>query len=628
MRRNLLIVLGVVVLAWGVAALVSGSPDLKLFASSSSGSQGGASPQCLPPGPAPSATLAGTGVDVSPGPGSVSANPHTTISFLGLPAAEIREISVDGADSGHHRGSVYGFSQGDGASFAPAAPFAPGERVTVRATLGEGARARPSSWSFRVDTPYPAASISSFSNPPAALADYQSFYTLPGLQVPIMSVEAHDRDPAAGDVFVTNGPGPGQYGALIYSPDGQLVWFERFPRNEVAEDLNVQSYGGERAITMWRGRVLSLGFGQGEDLVLDSHYQTVARVRAGNGLKADLHEFQLAPDKIAYITAYNAIRCNLTSLGGVRGGAIVDTAIQEIDIRTGRVRWEWHSLDHVAASESQVETPHDSVPWDYFHLNSIDREPGGDLLIDARSTWAAYQLQRGSGKILWRLGGSKSSFKMGPGTKMAWQHDGRLLADGKLTFFDDGANPPIHSQSRGLRMMLDFKTHTARLLSSYTHANPPLLATSQGNMQTLPSGNSLVGYGGIPAITEFAPDGSLLFDAHLPFDMAFYRAYRYPWSGRPLSPPAVAASFNNTGEQTIVHASWNGATGVAAWRILAGRQRGALSSRATIVSDGFETSVTLPKKYAYAAVQALDSAGRTLATSQPAHVISYTASLP
>ena len=352
----------------------------------------------------------------------------------------------------------------------------------------------------------------------------------------------------------------------------------------------MQNYGGERAITMWRGRVLSLGFGQGEDLVLDSHYQTVARVRAGNGLKADLHESQLAPAKLAV-----SLFIEQPAAGGVRGGAIVDTAIQEIDIRTGRVRWEWHSLDHVAASESQVETPHDSVPWDYFHLNSIDREPGGDLLIDARSTWAAYQLQGGSGKILWRLGGSKSSFKMGPGTKMAWQHDGRLLADGKLTFFDDGANPPIHSQSRGLRMMLDFKTHTARLLSSYTHANPPLLATSQGNMQTLPSGNSLVGYGGIPAISEFAPDGSLLFDAHLPFDMAFYRAYRYPWSGRPLSPPAVAASFNNTGEQTIVHASWNGATGVAAWRIWrASRGRRARARRSA--SDGFETSVTLPPK--------------------------------
>src|SRR5207249_3466314 len=141
-----------------------------------------------------------------------------------------------------------------------------------------------------------------------------------GLQAPIMSVTTHDRDPAAGDIFVTNGPGPGQYGALIYSPDGQLVWFERFPRNEVAEDLNVQSYQGQRDITMWRGRVLSLGFGQGEDLIVNSHYQTVARVRAANGLKADLHEFQLAPHNIAYITAYNAIRCNLASPGGAAGG--------------------------------------------------------------------------------------------------------------------------------------------------------------------------------------------------------------------------------------------------------------------------------------------------------------------
>ena len=92
-------------------------------------------------------------------------------------------------------------------------------------------------------------------------------------------------------------------------------------------------------------------------------------------------------------------------------------------------------------------------------------------------------------------------------------------------------------------------------------------------MQTLADGNTLVGYGGVPAISEFAPDGSLLFDAHQPFDMSFYRAFRFPWSGRPLSPPAVLASLNDTGEETIVHASWNGATDVASWRVLAGKQR-------------------------------------------------------
>ena len=40
--------------------------------------------------------------------------------------------------------------------------------------------------------------------------------------------------------------------------------------------------------------MLSLGFGQGEDIVMNSSYQTVATVTGGNGLQADLHDFQIA----------------------------------------------------------------------------------------------------------------------------------------------------------------------------------------------------------------------------------------------------------------------------------------------------------------------------------------------
>ncbi len=211
---------------------------------------------------------------------------------------------------------------------------------------------------------------------------------------------------------------------------------------------------------------------------------------------------------------------------------------------------------------------------------------------------------------------------------MAWQHDGRLVADDEVTFFDDGANPPIHHQSRGLRIKLDFKSHRARLVAAYTHRDPPLLASSQGNMQTLPDGNAVVGYGGVPAISEYGSDGSLLFDAHQPFDMSFYRAFRFQWSARPQAPPAVLASLNDTEEETIVHASWNGATDVAAWRVLAGEAPGALQAQTEIGSVGFESSVTLPQKHAYAAVQALDSAGHVLGTSKTVAVISYDASLP
>ncbi len=217
---------------------------------------------------------------------------------------------------------------------------------------------------------------------------------------------------------------------------------------------------------------------------------------------------------------------------------------------------------------------------------------------------------------------------MGPGTEMAWQHDGRILPDGLVTFFDDGSNPPIHAQSRGLRIALDFETHRARLVSSYTHPDPPLLAPSQGNMQTLPDGNAVVGYGGVPAISEFATDGSLLFDAHLPYDMSFYRAFRFPWSGRPSSPPAVLANLNDTSEETIVHMSWNGATDVASWRVLAGKSPTTLEAQTEIPVSGFESSTTVPKKYAYAAVQALDSAGRVLGASKSVAVTTYAAALP
>jgi hypothetical protein len=627
MRRNVLLIIAVVVLVWGVLAIVLDSPSLKLSGSGSGSSNASvASPVCLPNTLEHTAALAGTGVDVSPAPETDSASPDTQISFLGAPAAEIRDVSVLGNRSGQHAGSLRGYSQGDGASFAPAKPFDAGENVAVHAVLGAGAGKRVA-FQFRVDTPYSTASTPEFPNPQPPASDYQTFYTLPGAQPPVMTVTVPDRDPGAGDILTTNGPGAGQYGPLIYAPDGRLVWFEKLSGGETAEDLNEQSYEGQRDLTWWKGRVLALGFGQGEDVVMNSRYQTVARVTGGNGLKADLHDFRLLGDGVAYVTAFNPIRCDLSSVGGSRSGTITDTAIQQIDIKTGLVRWEWHSLDHVAAAESEVEAPTGPTPWDYFHLNSIDPEPDGDVLISARSTWAGYQLEGGSGKILWRLGGNKSSFKMGPGTKTAWQHDARMLANGEVTLFDDGSNPPIHHQSRALRIKLDLATREASLSSSYTHPDPPLLSPSQGNAQTLPDGDTLVGYGGVPAISEYARDGTLLFDAHQPLEMPFYRAFRYPWSGRPLTPPAVLASLNNTSEETIVHASWNGATDVASWRVLAGEHPESLKAQTVIGASGFESSTILPATYSYVAVQALDSAGRVLGTSKPVSVIGYAASL-
>jgi len=620
MRRYVLIILGLLVLAWAVLAIALDSPSLKIGSSSTAQA---ASPPCDLRSPERSAALAGTPVDVSPAPETDTATPGTQISFLGTPASRIGAVSVTGASSGAHGGRLVPYSQGDGASFVPSAPFKDGERVDVRATLA----GRAVSYSFQISNPYSTAHVPEFPASPATPADSQSFITMPGTKPPVMTVTSADRDPAAGDVFVTNGPGPGQYGPLIYTPQGQLVWFQHLTGEVTAEDLNVQSYEGQRVLTWWKGRVLSLGFGQGEDLVMNNRYQVIAHVAGGNGLKADLHDFRLAPHDVAYITAFNPIRCDLRPAGGARDGTITDTAVQEIDMRTGLVRWEWHSLDHVTAAESEVEVASGPTPWDYFHVNSIDPQANGNLLLSARSTWAAYDVQAGSGRIRWRLGGNHSSFEMGPGTEMAWQHDGRMRPDGTLTFFDDGSNPPIHKQSRGLVIAIDERAHTARLIKAYEHPDPQMLASSQGNMQTLPDGSVLIGYGGVPQISQFAADGRLLFDAHQPYDTAFYRAFRFPWSAVPAAPPAISASANNTEEETIVHASWNGATGVSSWRVLAGESPQTLAVRATIPSSGFESGTTLPHKYKYAAVLALDRNGRTLGTSATTGVIGFYASL-
>jgi hypothetical protein len=580
-------------------------------------------PECLPASTSHSAQLPGLRLYASPAPETDTANPRTQISLLGAPASEIRDVSVLGQRSGRHEGQLHPYSQGDGTSFVPARPFEPGERVTVHLTFGSSR----TEFSFRTDTPYPTAHIPPFSNPQAPPTDTHSFATLPDLQAPTMTVTVPDRDPAAGDVFLTNGPGPGRYGPLIYTSQGRLVWFHQLPSGLEAENLSMQEYQGQHDLTYWQGKVLSLGYGQGEDVVLDSHYRTAARVKGGNGLQADLHDFQIEPGEVSFNTAFNAIRCNLSSAGGARNGVLLDTAVQEIDMRTGLVRWEWHSLDHVAVSDAENSAPKDGAPWDWFHINSIDPEPNGNLLISARTTWATYQLQGGTGAVLWRLGGTRSSFTMEPGTRTAWQHDARMLPNGEVTLFDDGSNPPVHSQSRAVRIALDLAGHRATLSAVYVHPSP-LLSASQGNVQTLPDGNIVVGYGGVPQVSEYAPAGALLFDAHLPLEMSSYRAFRFPWRAQPLSPPAVAASLNNTGEETIVHASWNGATGVAGWRVLAGPRPGSLTSQTTVAAENFESSTILPKKYAYVAMQALDAAGHLLGASQPVAVATYASTYP
>jgi hypothetical protein len=304
---------------------------------------------------------------------------------------------------------------------------------------------------------------------------------------------------APGYILVALKEGAGEHGPMIVDDQGQLVWYSKY---RSARDFKVQRYRGRPVLTWWEGWVVA-GHGVGEYVIFDDSYREIARVRAGNGYQGDLHEFLITPQDTALLTAYNPVPADLSAVGGPHYGAAWDGIVQEVDIETGRVLFEWHSLEHVGIEESYVRPPSDpAYPHDYFHINSIAVDHDGDLLVSARNTWSVYKVDRKSGKVLWRLGGKKSSFQMGYGTWTAFQHDAHRHQDGTITIFDNGAHPQGHYQSRAILVELDEDKMNATLVRAYTSPQKPL-ATSQGNAQLLPDGNVFVGWGSEPYISEF-----------------------------------------------------------------------------------------------------------------------------
>src|SRR5262249_15337545 len=145
------------------------------------------SPSCVPPRLNVSAALAEGRVTVSPAPDSRDASVSSQISMLGAPAAALFHLQVSGARSGAHHGRLLPYSQGDGASFVPSTPFIQGERVTVRALLGQGARSVPFAWSFTTAVQDHGGHAGGSPRPAPQKAAYQRFRSRPDLQPPTVT---------------------------------------------------------------------------------------------------------------------------------------------------------------------------------------------------------------------------------------------------------------------------------------------------------------------------------------------------------------------------------------------------------------------------------------------------------
>jgi hypothetical protein len=453
----------------------------------------------------------------------------------------------------------------------------------------------------------------------AAPPPSRTYHSRPDLKPPLVQIGTAAHNTAPGYIFIAPKMVVAQAGPMIMDNRGEVVWFKPLNTRGVT-DFRVQHYRGKPVLTWWRGKVSNVGVGDGWYVIYDTSYRPIAEVRAGNRLVGDVHEFLITKNNTALFTVYHRLPVDLSSVGGPKEGKIWDGIVQEVDIRTGRVLFEWHSYPQVAIGESYAPPPKAEAgakapPFDYFHVNSIEVEPNGNFLVSARNTHTVYEIDRKTKKVLWRLGGKKSDFKLGTGVRFAWQHDARRQADGTITIFDNGAAPPVEKFSRVLVVRADTATKKTTLVRSYHHPQR-LLAPFEGNAQFLTNGDVVVGWGAQPYVSELSHSGALLFDAYFGHgkppgeDADSYRAYRFAWRGHPTDRPVVVVAGD------AAYASWNGATDVAHWQVLAGPAAGQLKPVQTVAKNGFETPIRLKNSAAFYAVKAVNRAGKVLGTSE------------
>lgn len=463
------------------------------------------------------------------------------------------------------------------------------------------------------------------------LSDTYSFVSAPSLHPP--KLKRYEAPGAAGKlaggyIFTANfydlnePPMLGQSGPLILSSQLQPVWFKPVSEKVVASNLSLQHYKGKPVLAYWQGVVSKTGDTEsGEYVVVNQHYETVARLKGVDGWKLTLHEL-IIDGEDAWVTANKDIPLNLSKWGGAYNGALTDSAVQEYNLRTGKLIRSWDALKHLPLSDSHALLPTNGFPWDAYHVNAIDLTGKGTFLVSMRNMWAAYLVNMSTGKVEWTLGGRKSSFKLGPNAEFQWQHDVRLRRGNVVTMFDDhccqlesgGKYVKASAPSRALALKLNMSTHTATFLAQYGRSLG-LETDYMGSMQPLSNGNVFVGWGSKPYLSEYAHSGKLLMEGELPGSDLSYRATLHQWVGTPSYPPTGAARVGSG--RTTVYASWNGATQVASWRVLAGSSSGPLKPVASHGSSGFETAIPLSGGYRRFEVQALNAAGRPIGVSKP-----------
>ncbi|KAF3761816.1 hypothetical protein M406DRAFT_228295, partial [Cryphonectria parasitica EP155] len=452
-------------------------------------------------------------------------------------------------------------------------------------------------------------------------------------------------------LFALRGSYVAHSGPVILDARGNLIWMTAETFGEDGQDITdfkIQTYKENLYITFWAGSDgAEHQYGMGSYYMLDETYKVVKTVKAvetrGQDLKGDLHDFLITSQDTALLTVYHRQPADLSALGGPQDGWILDSIFQEVDMETGELLFEWRASEHIPVEDGMrtymKSSDHGRDPgagFDYFHINSIDKDHRGNYIISGRHTHQIICINP-DGETVWILGGKENMFtdlSGGRATDFSWQHHARWYGNDTLTLFDNAKSPYggrryTGDHSRGLVLQIDADALTARLVHDYHDPAHPKLAKSQGSVQVLEggSGNVLVDYGFYPTVTEFSAGGEVLCDVRLApwliWHLGMVTSYRgfktTQWVGRPWYSPVTSLSPS----EGVLYVSWNGATEVRSW-VLQGADSDGVRDNVfedldVQAKDAFEASFKVSDSHIpqYLRVAAVDEHGTVLKYSQP-----------
>lgn len=372
------------------------------------------------------------------------------------------------------------------------------------------------------------------------------------------------------------------------------------------------------------------GTDKGYGYVLDQHYEQAYKVPVVNDLTAfNMHEFNILDGgKSALACSYKSEYTNLSVLGRPDDFSwIISGGIVELDMGTGDILFEWSSYENVLVDESvkvySNSYPADQPGWDYIHVNSVDKNEAGDYLLSGRFSNCVYYISK-EGEIVWRLGGKYSDFDLDfPFSK---QHHARFVESNGthhvISFMNNASDESEAEEdvSSALYIEIDSDAMTAEVVKRINRPDGGLTRL-RGSVQTLDNGNSFLGWSERGYHSEHDPDGKLLMEAKfVSTRLSSYRSYKFPFVGRPNTPPDLVSSVYGTDEtdmSTIFHVSWNGATDIASWRFFARASDDGVSVPVgnTTKSD-FESMYIADGYLDWVSVEALDIDGNVLGTSE------------